>query len=140
MTRALLPALLLAACSPSKAAPHRAEIVRLGPSTIHVVPAEGQPPYCLVYTASETGVVRQLTMSEEGMSFDCPARAPVGGVAYAIPPAEGKVRIFVIFSDQKLKAASISPQVQEMGPRLTAMDLRAPGNVVLETLDLTPSG
>jgi hypothetical protein len=142
-TRVLLLALLplSAACTQPPAA-HRAEIVSLGPSTIQIVPAEGQPPFCLVYTASETGVVRMLTMNEEGASFACPARQPIGGTPYKIPPGEGKVRIYVIFSDKKLEAAPVSAQVHEMGRSggLTAMDLRAPGVVVLETLEVTPSG
>ena len=141
--RGLLLALLILspACAPSKAPARRAGIVSLGPSTIHVVPAEGQPPYCLVYSASATGVVRLLTMNAAGTMFECPAGQPIGGVAYEIPPAEGKVRIYVIFSDRALEAAPLSAQVHEMGTRagLTAMDLRAPGNVVLETLELTPS-
>jgi hypothetical protein len=139
-TRSLFLALVLAGCAPSKGAAHRAEIVALGPSSIHVVPAEGQPPFCLVYTASERGVVRLLTMNEEGASFECPARQPVGGTPYKVPPGEGKVRVYVIFSDRRLEAAPVSAQVHEMAGGLTAMDLRAPGNVVLETLELTPSG
>ena len=133
--KGLLVALLLlsAACTPSKAPPRRAEIVSLGPSTIHVVPAAGQPPFCLVYSASATGVVRLLTMNEAGTTFACPAGQPIGGVAYKIPPAEGKVRIYVIFSDRELEAAPVSAQVHEMGSgaALTATDLRTPGNVVL---------
>jgi hypothetical protein len=139
--RGLLLALLLVPACTQPPAAHRAEVVKLSPSTIQVVPAEGQPPFCLAYTASEKGVVRHLT-SSAASSLECPARQPIGGVRYEIPKGEGKVWIYVIFSDKQLEAAPISAQVHEMGRGggLTAMDLRAPGNVVLETLEFTPSG
>jgi hypothetical protein len=131
---------VLAACSPSRPATRRAAIQATGPASIKIVPGEGQPPFCLAFTVSEKGVVRQLTMSPENLSFPCKAGEPVGGVEYRIPPAEGKVRIHVIFSDRKLDAAPLAAQVNEMGasPGFSAMDLRAPGKVVLETLEWSP--
>ena len=107
-----------------------------GPASIEILPSAGQPPYCLVFTVSEKGIVRQLTMSPSNESIPCAAGQPIGGTAYRIPPAEGKVRVHVILSDRKLDATPIAGQVRELGrsPGFSAMDLRAPGRVVLETL------
>ncbi len=152
-----LPFLLLivacAACAPatSDRAARRATLHRAGhvgghpqspgPASIEILPAEGQPPYCLAFTASEQGVVRQLTMTPANESVPCRPGEPVGGTAYRVPPAEGKVRVYVVFSDRKLDATPIGAQIHELGKGagLTAMDLRAPGQVLLETLELDPS-
>lgn len=137
----VVAALLFAACSPSReAAPHRATLVPTGPASIEVLPSAGQPPYCLVFTVSEKGIVRQLTMSPSNESIPCAAGKPIGGTSFRIPPAEGKVRIHVILSDGKLDATPIAQQVRELGkgPGFSAMDLRAPGRVFLETLELSP--
>jgi len=134
-------ALLLAACSPNReAAAHRATVVATGPATIKILPSAGQPPYCLVFTVSDKGIVRQLTMSPSNESIPCAAGQPIGDTEYRIPPVEGKVRIHVILSDRKLDATPVAQQVRELGqsPGFSAMDLRAPGRVVLETLELTP--
>jgi hypothetical protein len=106
-----------------------------------IVPAEHQPPYCLAFTASELSVVRQLTMNPENESLPCPAGEPVGGTDYRIPAAEGKVRVYLVFSDRKLDAGPIAAQIRELGRSggLTAMDLRAPGQVLLETLAFDPA-
>jgi hypothetical protein len=137
----LLFAVLLTACSPSRAtAPRRAAIQAVGPASIKILPGAGQPPYCLAFTVSEKGVIRQLTMSPANESIPCVAGEPLGGTEYRIPPAEGPVRIHVIFSDRELDATPIAAQVRELGksPTFSAMDLRAPGQVVLETLEWTP--
>ncbi len=133
--------LLVAACSPGReAAPRRAAIQATGPASIKIVPGPGQPPYCLAFTVSETGVVRQLTMSAANESIPCAAGEAIGATEYRIPPAEGKVRVYVILSDRKLDATPIAGQVRELGksPGFSAMDLRAPGHVVLETLEWIP--
>jgi hypothetical protein len=136
-----LSAPLLAACEPTQgAASHRATLVATGPASIKILPSAGQPPYCLVFTVSEKGVVRQLTMSPANESIPCAAGQPIGDTEYRIPPIEGKVRIHVILSDRKLDATPVAQQVRELGksPGFSAMDLRAPGRVVLETLELAP--
>jgi hypothetical protein len=137
----LFLAALLAACSTGRdQASKRASIQAVGPASIRIVPAPQQYPWCLAYTVSEKGVVRQLTMSPSNESFECKAGEAIGDTTYAIPPAEGKVRIHVIFSDRKLDALPIGAQMHEMGKSstFTAMDLRAPGLVLMETLEFTP--
>jgi hypothetical protein len=141
LSSALLLSALIAACSPAReAAPRRAAIQASGPASIRILPAEHQLPYCLVFTASESGVIRQLTMTPANESIPCPAGEPIGGTDYRIPPGEGRVRVHVVFSDRALDALPIGVQVHELGssPTFSAMDLRAPGQVLLETLDFTP--
>lgn len=119
----------------------RVDMKVLGPTTIELTPRPGQYPNCLIYTVSEKGVNRQLTMTLEDESVPCEAETPIGGVPYKVPKSEGKVRIYVIFSDRPLKGATIAGQLNEMvnsGKPLTAMDLRAPGNVTIETLEFLP--
>jgi len=113
----------------------------VGPSSIKLIPAAGQPAFCLAFTMAESGVVRQLTPLEPNEAIPCPAGAPIGGVTYRIPPAEGKVRVFVVFSDRRIDGHPVAVQVRELGatPGFSAMDLRAPGNVALEKLELKPS-
>lgn len=138
----LLGALIvLTACSRGReAAPRRAVVEAAGPGTIRVVPAERQPPFCLVFAVPEKGPFHQLTMTPANESIPCPAGQPVGGTEYRIPAEEGKVRLLVVFSDRKLDATPIGLQVRELGksPGFSAMDLRAPGQIVLETLEHTP--
>jgi hypothetical protein len=126
----------------SPQAPRRAEIRPVGPATIEIIPTPGQLDHCLVYTESEKGVIRQLTMSFEDQSVACEAGQPIGGEKYKIPVKEGKVRAYVIFSDRPLKGSSVAAQLNEAWSNkrtLTAMDLRAPGQVAIETLEFTPS-
>jgi hypothetical protein len=131
-------AILLATCSPRPpGASRRAALQAAGPASIKIVPSEGQPPFCLAFTVSQKGVVRQLTMSPANESIPCKAGEPVGGTDYRIPPGEGRVRVHVVFSDRALDATPLAAQVHELGasPGFSAMDLRAPGQVILETLD-----
>lgn len=141
-TAILLAALLLASCSPKDAKPERrAEIRQRGSSTIEIIPSPGQPPYCLVFTISERGAIRQLTMNDADMSIPCGAGEPVGGVTYRIPPSEGKVRAYILFSDRALRASPIATQINELAadnPSFSAMDLRVPGQVIVEVLEFTP--
>ena len=129
-------------CTPSKApTTKRAELQEVGAATVKFIPAENQPPYCLLFTVSAKGVVRQLTMNRENTSVPCEAGKPIGGVEYRIPPAEGKIRAHLIFSDRKLEAAPMARQVHELAsqnPNFMALDLRAPGQVMIETLEFTP--
>jgi hypothetical protein len=133
----------LACSKPGGSAGQRAELKPIGPAAVQILPAPGQLPFCLAFTASEHGVVRQLTMPKDRLAVPCAQGEPIGGVTYRIPPEEGKVRIYVLFADQPIKADPIGAQVHEVasaGRPLTGMDLRAPGKVFLETLEFTPSG
>ena len=121
----------------------RVALVQKGPSRIELVPAEGQPPYCLVFTVAEGGrPIRHLTMLEDKLSPDCPAGQPIASHVFRIPPREGKVKIYVIFSDRALEADPIAQQIDELvieEQPITAMDLRAPGRVVVEVLEFSPA-
>lgn len=139
---ALMLALLAAACEKAGApAPPRVDVERVGPASVKLIPRPGQHPFCLVLTVAENGVVRQLTPLDPNESIACPAGAPIGAGTYAlaIRPQDGAVRIHVVLSDRKLDGAPVAAQVRELGRdrRLTAMDLRAPGNVALETIELS---
>ena len=131
---------LLAACARSSAPTHRVEIRRISGDTVQIVPSEGQLPYCLVFTHSGKGVVRQLTISKTNNSVKCPAGEPVLGQAYRIPVEEGPVKIHVFFSDQRLEAASVANQLNDMALKsFNPIDFRLPGKVVVETTDFDPS-
>jgi hypothetical protein len=130
----------LAACSRSGTPTHRVEVRRISGDTVQIVPNEGQMQYCLVFTHSGKGVVRQLTMSKSNNSVKCPAGEPVLGQAYRIPVEEGPVKIHVFFSDQRLEAASVANQLNDMAnPSFSPIDFRLPGKVVVETLDFIPT-
>ncbi len=132
--------LVLAACPAPKAPVRRAEIRKLSTTTVQIVPAQGQLPYCLVFTIAAKGVIRQLTMSRENQSIECPADAPIGGVNYRFPINEGRVRIYVLFSDQRLNASSVAQQIVEKAaePTLPVTDLRLPGHANAEVLEFLP--
>ena len=142
---ALASLLVLAACE--KAAPpqppsQRVTLVQKGPAQIELLPTAGQPPYCLVFTIAEGGPIRHLTMLEDKLSPDCPAGEPIAANVFRIPPREGKVKIFVVFSDRALESDPIGRQISDLVSQkqpVTAMDLRAPGRVVVEMLEFTPS-
>jgi hypothetical protein len=131
---------LLAGCARSSAPTHRVELRRISGDTVQIVPSEGQMQYCLVFTHSVKGVVRQLTMSKNNVSVKCPAGEPVLGQAYRIPADEGPVKVHIFFSDQRLEAASVANQLNDMAnPSFNPIDFRMPGNVVVETIDFIPS-
>ena len=120
----------------------RALLREVGPSLVEIAPKEGQPPFCLAFTAAQNGVVRQLTMSPENESLRCDANRPIGDTTYRIPPAEGAVQVYVVLSDQVLDAGSVGDGLHSAvraGRRATAMDLRAPGQVLLERLEYSPT-
>lgn len=118
----------------------RAELRQLGTDRVELLPAAEQLPYCLVFSRSATGVLRQLTMTHENKSVRCQAGEPVGKVSYRIPVEEGEVQLFVFFSDQKLHAGSVSQQLYELpqGQAITPLNLRLPGRVRMETLRFKP--
>ncbi|HET9035300.1 MAG TPA: hypothetical protein VFN45_03820, partial [Myxococcaceae bacterium] len=82
---------LLAACTRSAAPTHRVELRRISGDTLQIIPSEGQLPYCLVFTQSEKGVIRQLTISKTNNSVKCEPGEPVLGQTYKIPAEEGPV-------------------------------------------------
>ncbi len=120
--------------------PRRAEIRRVSGATMEVVPTEGQLPYCLLYTVSEKGVIRQLTMTRENRSLKCEAGRPIANRSFRVPVPEGPVKVYIIFSDQRIQAGSVAQQLYELRdrPRITGIDLRLPGKAFVESLDFTP--
>src|SRR4051794_38979642 len=120
---------------------HRVELREKAGNLIELLPAEGTLPYCLAFSIAERGVVRQLTMGEDDKSLACPPGKPIGNVSFRILPSEGKVRIYVFFSEEKLAAGSLAQQVTELAksPTFSALDLRVPGKVVSDALDYTPT-
>jgi hypothetical protein len=142
-TLAILSCALLAACeSKPPPPPKRVELRQLTGNTLQLVSNQTELKYCLLYTLSEKGVVRQLTLNRKNESISCEAGKPIGNVAYRIPVEEGPVRVMVLFSDRPLNAGSIAQQIYESAatnPRFTALDLRLPGHVMTDTLQFTPS-
>jgi len=134
-------ALSLAACTSPAPPAKRVSLKTVGPASIQLVPAGGQLPYCLVFTRAESGIVRQLTPLDPNEAIPCPAGAPIGGATYRIPKADGKIRIHVVLSDRAIDGRPVAAQVRELGatPGFSAMDLRAPGNVLMETIELAPA-
>lgn len=118
----------------------RATVLRQGPALFQVVPGPEQFPHCLVFTVSERTVTRQLTMSRDNTSFDCPPGKPVGNRTFRAPVEEGPVRVLVFFSTQKLNAAALAQQLIELPEpsRVSLMDLRLPGGAALDTLEFVP--
>lgn len=144
---AALAVLALAGCQETQKpqAPKRAELRTVTGNTVEVIPKEGQLPYCLVFTIAEERkppVIRQLTMIHGNRSVPCDPGKPVGGVTYRIPVEEGKIRVLVLFSDQRLNAGSIAQQIYELSdsnPRFLPMELRAPGQLIGEVIEFTPA-
>jgi len=125
-----------------EAAPKRAELRSLDGSIVEFVTQPGQLPFCLLFTVSEKGVVRQLTMTRKNVSIKCDPSMPIGRTTFRIPPEEGKVYAYIFYSDQKLVAGTVAQQIyeHEQGGRLNAMNFRLPGKVQMETLEFTPQG
>jgi hypothetical protein len=138
---ALLFPLALGACVRSPELPkHRVDLVRKSGSTFELVPTDGQMPFCLAFTVNLAGVTRQLTMSEQNVSFRCEAGQRVGGHTWRVPLSDGPVKVYVLLTSQAVNAGSVVQQLLEAPDRqhLTVMNMRLPGNAVLETLDFTP--
>lgn len=147
MNRSLVAAaavLFAAACTQDKKQPadeHRFQVRRISESAFEILPATDQLPLCLAFTTSEKGVVRQLTMTHENKSMHCEAGQPIGGLRFRAPADEGKVKVHVFFSDQKLNAASVGQQIFELvseNQDVNVMALRLPGHVVAETQEFVP--
>ncbi|WP_426754105.1 hypothetical protein [Myxococcus sp. Y35] len=138
----VVAALCGVACDGKKSTdrPARAQLRKTGPTTVEVIPSEGQLPYCMLYTVSEKGVIRQLTLTRENRSIRCDANKPVAHTSFRIPYQEGKVRMYIFFSNERIPAGPVAQQLYELRgqERINAMDLRLPGQVFVETLEFTP--
>lgn len=144
-SKCLLTGLALLAVSCEKPASHalQLEIRRITDDSFMVIPAKHQLPYCLLFTTSEKGVVRQLTMTHENKSVPCPAGQPIGGVRYRVLPDEGPLTVQVFFSNKKLNAGSVAQQIYEQTKEKRSLDpinLRLPGQVSLVQLTFNPQG
>jgi hypothetical protein len=133
---------LVAGCTQDnkQAPPARAQLRKVSGSTMEIVPSEGQLPYCLVYTVSQKGVIRQLTMTRENRSIKCDSSRPIANTSFRVPAQEGPVKVYVFFSDQRVQAGSVAQQLFELQgrPRVTAMDFRLPGQAFVEMLEFIP--
>jgi hypothetical protein len=120
--------------------PARAQIRKVSGATMEVVTNDGQLPYCLLFTVSEKGIIRQLTMTRENRSIKCDAGKPIANTSFRVPTQEGKVKVYVIFSDQRIQAGSVAQQLYELRdrPRVTGMDFRLPGQAFVESLEFVP--
>jgi len=132
--------LLALGCKEPAQTVHRVELRKVKGGLVELVPLAGTLPHCLAFSISQSGVVRQLTMNPENTSFDCAPGQAMGGQPFHIPAREGKVRIYVLFSDQKLEAQPIADQIHEFAgkPDLTVLDLRAPGRIVTDMVEFVP--
>lgn len=133
--------LLLAACKdrPDPVTPPRAVLHGEG-GQYSIVPTAGQLPYCLVVETRD-GAARSLVTGEDGQSADCDAGKTLG--PWKLPVKDDPFRTFVIFSDRRLKGDTIALQIRELlagtpGAAITPMDLRAPGQVTVVTMDVRP--
>jgi hypothetical protein len=122
------------------APPARAQIRKVSGATMEVVPNEGQFPYCLLFTVSEKGIIRQLTMTRENRSIKCDPGRPIANTSFRVPTQEGKVKVYIIFSDQRIQAGSVAQQLYELRdrPRVTGFDFRLPGQASVESLEFIP--
>ena len=126
-------------CDNKPAVVHRVDIRKAAGDLVELVPKEGNPPFCLAYSIAEKGTIRQLTMNDQNEAFECPANEPIGKTTYRIPKAEGKAKIFVIFTDQKISSATLATQIGDLGtPSFNALDLRVPGKAVSDVVEYAP--
>lgn len=132
---------LCAGCDDKKSdRPTRAQLRKTGAATVEVIPSEGQLPYCMLYTVSEKGVIRQLTLTRENRSIRCDPNKPIANTSFRIPAQEGKVRMYIFFSDDRVPAGPVTQQLHDLRgqERINAMDLRLPGRVFVEILEFSP--
>ena len=118
----------------------RVSLRRLTGTSFELVPSEKQHPHCLVFTIAANSVIRQLTMSRDNVSYSCPAGKPIGGHSYRVPLDEGTVKVHVLFSSQKVNAASVAQQLLDLRdrPQISSIDLRLPGQATIETVSFVP--
>src|SRR2546430_1805352 len=112
------------ACTPKSQATHRMEMRKATNNTVGFVPGKAQLPYCLIFTRSQKGTLRQMTMTRMNQSVSCKPDEPVMNVRFRIPVDEGKVQALVFFSDQRLNATRVAEQLIDYPAdrRLSAMD------------------
>ena len=139
----LVAPLLLGACSSPSVTPGppRATLATAN-GQWSVSPTEGQLPYCLLVQARGSELAVPLPVSEDGQSVACPAGKPIGGKSWPVPTNNAVYKVFVVFSDRPLKGDTVAEQIRgrlDEGPQaiVTSMDLRAPGQVALETLNVS---
>ncbi len=135
---------LLAACSSGSAPASTRATIRAEGGQFSVVPSPGQLPYCLVIESRGSEVVRSLPVAEDGQSVPCEPGKPIGAKSWPLPRKDLGLKAFVVFSDRPLKGDSVAQQIRDRldeGPqaRVGPMDLRAPGQVALEQLDIPTS-
>lgn len=120
--------------------PKRIALNALGDDRVEFVPGDGQFPYCHIFTRSDSGVLRQLTMTQDNLSLPCPAGEPVGQVSFRVPVDEGPVTALVLFTDQQVNGASMGLQLLDLptSQAPTAWNLRVPGRAVTEIIRFTP--
>lgn len=120
--------------------PKRITINALGENRVEFVPAEGQLPYCHIFTRSDSGVLRQLTMTHDNLSLPCPGGEPVGRVTFRVPADEGPITALVLFTDQQVNGSSMGLQLLDLpkDQAPSAWNLRVPGRAFTETLRFTP--
>lgn len=138
-TKLSLLAILFAACRHDASPVETRARVEVSGQEMKVIPAKGQYPFCLVFSASTNGVVRQVTLAEDNMSVPCSADRPIGDRTYPVPMHESGAKIYVVFSDRAIEAIPVAQQIRELtGKHIepTAMDLRAPGNVAIAVIDV----
>ena len=132
---------LVACKSASSTPPARFSLEALGGERFALVPLPGQLPYCLAYTVSERGVLRQLVRPVDERAPACPAGERIGGTVFRAPHEEGTVKALVLFASEPLRAKTISTQLGELkNPgAVRAVDIRAPGETALGVLEFHPS-
>jgi hypothetical protein len=120
---------------------NRVALTRIDREQFALVPSEGQHPYCIVYSVSERGLIRQLTMPEDDQSLGCPANQPIGGTTYRVPAIDGKTRLFFLMSSTPLKVSSVTRQLLEVKDKsgLNVFDFRLPGAATLDVVTFDPS-
>ena len=106
--------------------------------------AHCRPAAFLPRREAPRGHAQAYPLAADGQSVPCEAGKPIGDRTWPIPATDDAIRTFVVFSDRKLKADTVVLQIGERlaeGPNatVTSMDLRAPGRVALETLEIKPA-
>ncbi len=118
----------------------RVDLVRIDGEQFALILKPGQYPYCAVYSVSERGVIRQLSMSTDDASFECRSGEAIAGTTFRAPKRDGKTHLFVLLSSQRLKLSSLTQQLLDVKDKtkLSALDFRLPGSAFIETIDFDP--